>query len=142
MSPLLFSLYMNELSFELNSLDIGCMIGSTCVNNLRYADDICCLALSHRGLQKLVNKCCMCAEDHNITFNSFKTRAMWFKTNFLNLNCVPRISMYNATVDFVSKVKYLGIILNCNRRDDDGSYVQLIELPICYVANLASAPIP
>ena len=27
MNPLLFFLYMNQLSFELNSLDIGCMIG-------------------------------------------------------------------------------------------------------------------
>ena len=55
MSPLLFSLYMNQLSFELNSLDIGCMIGSTCTNNLMYADDICCLAPSLKSLQKLVS---------------------------------------------------------------------------------------
>ena len=125
MSPLLFSLYMNQLSFALNSLDIGCMIGSSCMNNLIYADDICCLAPSLKGLQKLVNKCCMYADDHNITFNSSKTKAMWFKTNFLNLNFVPRISMYNATVEFVPKVKYLGIILNSNRKDDDDIGIQL-----------------
>ena len=121
MSPLLFSLYMNQFSFELNSLDIEGMIGSTCINDLMYADDICCfcLAPSFKGLQKLVNKCCMYADDHNITFNSSKTKAMWFKTNFLNLNFMPGISMYNAAVEFVSKVKYLGIILNSNRKDDD-----------------------
>ena len=61
----------------------------------------------------------MYADDHNITFNSSKTKAMWFKTNFLNLNFVPGISMYNATVEFVPKEKYLGIILNSNRKDDD-----------------------
>ena len=76
MSLLLLSLYMNELSFELNSLDIRCMIGSTCINNLMYADDICCFAPSLKSLQKLVNKCCMYADDHNITFNSSKTKAM------------------------------------------------------------------
>ena len=119
MSPSLFSLYMNQLSFELYSLDIRCTIGSTRVNNLMYADDICCLGASLKGLHKLVNKCCMCADDHNTTFNSSKTKTMWFKTNFLNLNFVPRISMYNATVEFVSKIKYLGIILNCNKKDDD-----------------------
>ena len=125
MSPLLFSLYMNQLSFELNSLDIGCMTGSTCVNNLMHADGIYCLAPSVKGLQKLVNKCCMYADDHNITFNSSKTKAMWFKTDFLHLNFVPRILMYNATVECVLKVKYLGIILNCNRKDDDGISRQL-----------------
>ena len=62
---------------------------------------------------------CMCVDDHIITFNSSKTNAIWFKTNFLNLNFVPMISMYNATVEFVSKDKYLGIIVNCNRKDDD-----------------------
>ena len=46
---------------------------------------------------------CMCVDDHIITFNSSKTNAIWFKTNFLNLNFVPMISMYNATVEFVSK---------------------------------------
>ena len=33
--------------------------------------------------------------------------------------------MYNATVEFVSKVKYLGIILNFNRKDDDDISRQL-----------------
>ena len=45
---------------------------------------------------------------------------MWFKTNFLNLSFVPRISIYIATIEFVSKVKYLGIILTYNRKVDDG----------------------
>ena len=52
--------------------------------------------------------------------------------------------MYNATVEFVSKVKYLGIILNCDRKDDDDvvdSYVH-VAWPICYVANSSSAQIP
>ena len=101
------------------------MIGSTCINNLMYADDICCLAPSLKGLQKLIRKCCMYADDHNIIFNSSKTEANWFQTNFLNLNFVPRISMHNATVEFVPKVKYLGIILNSNRKDDDDISRQL-----------------
>ena len=42
LSPLLFAVYLNQLSMELNSLDIGCMVGNTCINHLVYADDICC----------------------------------------------------------------------------------------------------
>ena len=37
LSPLLFAVYLNQLSIELNSLDIGCMVGNTCINHLVYA---------------------------------------------------------------------------------------------------------
>ena len=49
-------------------------------------------------------------------------------------------------VEFVSKVEYLQIILNCKKKDDDDISGQLRStygiLPICCVENLASAPIP
>ena len=46
--PFLFAIYMNELSLILNKLNIGCFIGNRCLNNIMYADDICCLAPSFR----------------------------------------------------------------------------------------------
>ena len=73
LSPLLFAVYLNQLSIELNSLDIGCMVGNTCINHLVYADDVCCIAPSLKGLQKLVDECWKYADVHNITFNPSKT---------------------------------------------------------------------
>ena len=51
LSPLLFTVC------DLNKLDIDCMVGTTCVNHLVYAVDICYLAPSLKGLQKLVDEC-------------------------------------------------------------------------------------
>ena len=56
-SPRLFTLYIDDLSNVLYKLNIGCFIGSTCVNHLFYADDICLMAPSAMGLQQLINAC-------------------------------------------------------------------------------------
>jgi exonuclease III len=57
LSPRLFTLYMDDLSHKLNSINAGCYIGSCCVNHLFYADDICLLAPSALGLQQLLDVC-------------------------------------------------------------------------------------
>ena len=120
---------------ELNSLDIGCMVRNTCINHLVYADDICSLAPSLKRLQKLVDECWKYADVpvHNITFNSSKTKAMWFKTKYLDLNFTPKLCINNDCVEFVSKVKYLGFLLNCNLKDDDDICMLRSKFSCCYV---------
>jgi len=38
--PVLFNVYMDELSRRLNGCNTGCMIGGMLVNRLMYADDL------------------------------------------------------------------------------------------------------
>jgi len=40
LSPILFNLYMDELSRRLNDCNTGCMIGGMLVNHIMYADDL------------------------------------------------------------------------------------------------------
>ena len=40
LSLILFNVYMDELSHQLNRLKTGCLVGSTTVNHLMYADDL------------------------------------------------------------------------------------------------------
>ena len=61
------------------------MVGNTCINHLVYADDICCVAPSLKGLQKLVDECWKYVDVHNITFNPSKTKAIGLKQNILTL---------------------------------------------------------
>ena len=63
-SPNLFIVYMDELSFILNSSSIGGQIGHTFLNNLCYADDLCLISLSSAGMQKLLNLCSKYDLDH------------------------------------------------------------------------------
>ena len=38
LSPLLFNVYMNDLSVQLHTKPLGCSLGTTVVNHLMYAD--------------------------------------------------------------------------------------------------------
>ena len=40
LSPLLFYIYMDNLSLQLHKQPIGCSIGTTVVNHLTYTDDL------------------------------------------------------------------------------------------------------
>ena len=54
LSPLLFDVYVNELSELLNKSGIGGNLGGTLINHMLYADDICIVSLSSSGLQHLL----------------------------------------------------------------------------------------
>ena len=49
-SPILFNVYMAQLSEKLNALNIGGDIGGKLVYHLCYADDICLISLSSVGM--------------------------------------------------------------------------------------------
>ena len=42
-SLLLFSVYIDQLSYSLYQIATGCCVGDDCLNHLIYGDDICCL---------------------------------------------------------------------------------------------------
>ena len=55
LSPLLFSVYVDELSVNLCSVPYGCYINSVCTNHIMYADDTVLIAPSPAALQKLID---------------------------------------------------------------------------------------
>ena len=57
LSPMLYNVYVDDLSCKLNNSNAGCYINNILVNHFMYADDIALLAPSVKGLQKLVNVC-------------------------------------------------------------------------------------
>ena len=57
LSPLLFSVYIDELLEKLKASKIGCHIGHHYVGALGYADDIILLCPSLAGLKKMIKIC-------------------------------------------------------------------------------------
>ena len=53
-SPMLFILYMDDLSLTLNCSGIRGYIGTTLMNHLCYANDLCLISLSSSGMQQLL----------------------------------------------------------------------------------------
>ena len=51
LSPILFNLYMDGLSRELEECKTGCMVGNQLINHLMYADDLILMSPYSAGLQ-------------------------------------------------------------------------------------------
>ena len=57
LSPLLFNIYMDDLSVNLKECPTGCIAAGTIVKHLMYADDIVLQSPSATGLSLLLHVC-------------------------------------------------------------------------------------
>ena len=114
LSPILFTVYIDELLMKLRSSGFGCYIDDTFVGALGYADDVTLMSPSIRGLKQMVHICETFAAEYNIKFNEKKTVAILFGKGespecYLKLNGQP--------VTWVREVKHLGNIVTSDLTD-------------------------
>ena len=76
---------MNILSISLNYSCIRWSLGDNLTNHLCYADDLCLIALSSAGMQKLVDTCNAYATSHQLSYNATKSFSLCFKPNLIKL---------------------------------------------------------
>ena len=69
LSPILFSLYVDDALVRLNETDLGCNLCGLFINAIMYADDIILMSPSIKLLQNLVNLCELEFRDINLGFN-------------------------------------------------------------------------
>ena len=81
-----------------------------------YADDLCIVSLSSAGLQNLLSICVKYCASHSNTFNVKKSVCMFFKSS-VNKQCdYANVYLSANHIDFVQKVKYLGVLLNSSMK--------------------------
>ena len=73
-SPLLFSVYIDNLFNELKELGLGCYVGTTYAGAFGYADDIALISPSIYSLKKMIRICESYAAKYHITFNPSKSK--------------------------------------------------------------------
>ena len=78
LSPLLFTLYIDNLFTELKHCGFGCYIGNLFSGAFGYADDIVLLAPTVFSLNKLYSICKQYGHSHNIVFNPQKSKLLIF----------------------------------------------------------------
>ena len=100
----------DDLSYVLRAINVGCFIDNTCTNHYFYADDMCLLAPSAGGLQKLIDACSKYGNEHDILYNSIKSKCMIFLPKRYKLT-VPTVSLDGNTLDYEDQIKYL--VLYC-----------------------------
>jgi hypothetical protein len=89
LSPLLFNVYMDDLSVSLSSHSVGCASSGKIINHLMYADDLVLLAPSISRLQKLIRECEIYGLSHDVKFNARKSALMFFRTASLHGLSLP-----------------------------------------------------
>ena len=115
-SPILFSVYINDLIIQLRQAGLGCTIGNFFMGCFGYADDLLLLSASRSGLQAMVNTCQEFASLKNLTFSTnpdpekSKTKCLVFsKKQQDRLNVAP-INLNGDPLPWVTSVKHLGNI--------------------------------
>ena len=109
---------MDDLSRKLNSIQSGCFVGSSLLNHLMFADNLCVFSPSVKGLQKLINVCKEYAVNNCIIFNNDKTVGMIHQNKKFKVNVEPNIILDGRCIKFVNSVKYLGVLITNDLYDD------------------------
>ena len=118
LSPVLFNVYMNNLSVTLNQSAISGSLGDNLVNHISYADNLYLIALSSSGMQHLLDLCSVYATNHQLSYNATKSFPLCFKPN-RNKNKPPNFALGEKFIPSVDQCKYLGIIISVIKCDAD-----------------------
>ena len=108
LSPLLFTVYIDELLEKLKRNGIGCYLGHKFVGALGYADDILLLCPSVGGLKKMIKICEDYANEHSIKFNGSKSKYLIFGDYIYN----PTVKVNNDIVSRCDSAEHLGHLLH------------------------------
>ena len=109
LSPILFSVYFDELIRRLSLCGSGCYIGHMFAGSLVYADDITLLAPTAKGLQTLLNVCAEFSKDFDVIFNSSKSVCIKLGKN--NQLPYPPVVLNGDLLTWSATVTHLGNIV-------------------------------
>jgi len=104
-SPLLFSIYIDNLFVRLRQSGLGCHIGLTYAGSFGYADDVALIAPSLYCLKEMILICEKFATAHSITFNPSKSKLLCFNIDPIK---VSRIYLKGQPITVVDNEQHLG----------------------------------
>ena len=122
----MFAIYVDDLSLDQDMCKSGCYIDDQCMNHVMYSGDICLLAPSAIGLQRMLDVCLDFSIGNDIKFNSIKLVCVVFMPKNSKLYC-PNVRLNCEIVDLMF-TKYLGFTFNMNNQDDDDILRQIRTL--------------
>lgn len=115
LSPLLFNLYINELSLQLDQTirsDAIYLPNNSKLTSLLYADDLVLLSKSKVGLQNCLNTVASFCKKWQMTVNEKKTKVMIFSKKSFSIKNQPTFKLNANILDIVNEFTYLGVKLS------------------------------
>lgn len=112
-SPLLYSIFNNDLLKELQSSRLGLKIREEHVSVLAYADDLVLLSDSPEKLQRELNILSEWCRKNRMVVNEDKTKIVVFKRRRAT-KTIPDLWYRDKCIEVVDSYKYLGVPLDEN----------------------------
>ena len=110
-SPILFSMYLNDLATGLKELNCGIDVDGLNLSILLYADDIVLMAPDENALQKMLQFIDGWCKKWRMAINSDKTQVVHFRTKS-KMKSEFQFSLGSNNLSTVSFYKYLGVIFD------------------------------
>ena len=105
LSPIFFNVYINDLILKLKNAGCGCYINKKFFGAIMFADDLVLIAPTRSAMQLLIDISARYCDEHCLSFNAKKTKAMVFGKSFENIS---PIILNNESIQFVDEWEYLG----------------------------------
>lgn len=112
LSPLLFTLFINDLGEALNTEFTGVYILSIKLFFLLYADDLALFSSTPIGLQRLLDKLSLYTTKWKLKINLSKSKIMVFR-NAGRLKSCEKWSIEGHRLEVVNEYCYLGVVFSC-----------------------------
>ena len=124
LSPLLFSIYVNELIQKLRDSGMGCWVGGNFMGIFAYADDLIILAPRRDALQKMIRISESYMIKHKIFFSTKKTKCMYFANkNSDPKDIIEKVEVAGKRFPWVAHAVHIG-----NTLHEDGTMEQDVKV--------------
>ena len=105
LSPLFFTVYMDDLSNSLNDAKVGCSMDGVIINRLMYADDLFLIPTPISAMQILLNCCDSFARNHDVLYSTRKSVCMFLRLKCFKSSFVPCLRLSGSVLRCVSSYK-------------------------------------
>ncbi len=109
MSPLLFNLFLNDLSKEIKNCGKGVNIADEIISLLLFADDLCFICESDEGPQEILNILHSWCEHWSMVVNVKKTQIVHVRPMCIQ-STAYHFKIGDHTILLTDRYKYLGLI--------------------------------
>ena len=111
MSPILFSMFLNDLATGIKDLNCGVKINGRDVSILLYADDIVLIAPNEQNLQKMLNFIWNWCRKWRMAINTDKTKTIHFRPKSTP-QTIHSFYFGSEEIEKISCYKYLGVMFD------------------------------
>ncbi len=118
-SPVLFTVYMDELLLRLENSGYGCYIGGHYYGAISSADDLSLMCPTLHGLQKMIHVCEEYGSAYGVKYNPKKSVAMSIPAKKSEPLRLPALKIGGDNIAWVKTAKHLGNYFSCDFKETE-----------------------